>query len=77
MQSVQVTVMSFYLVTMTSFCSQRGEGVKKGQKIAVILNVWPLNGPYIRITSQDKLRNGLKLDERTRITGQSQLGAIH
>ena len=36
--------MSYYLVTMTSFCSQRGEGVKKGQKIAVILNVWPFIG---------------------------------
>ena len=35
--------MSCYVVTMTSFCSQRGEGVKKGQKIAVILNdIWPL-----------------------------------
>ena len=42
MQSVLVTVMSCYLVKMTSFCSQRGEGVKKGQKFAVILNVWPL-----------------------------------
>ena len=27
---------------MTSFCSQRGGGVKKGQRIAVTLNVWPL-----------------------------------
>ena len=35
-----------YCVKMTSFCSQRGEGVKKGQKIAVILNVWPLK--YLR-----------------------------
>ena len=34
--------MSCYLVTMTSFCRQRGEGVKKGQRIAVILYVWPL-----------------------------------
>ena len=32
------------LVTMTSFCVQRGEGVKKGQKIAVILKVCPLSG---------------------------------
>ena len=31
LQSVLVTVMSSFLVTMTSFCSQRGEGVKKGQ----------------------------------------------
>ena len=34
--------MSFYLVLMTPVCSQRGEDVKKGQKIGVILNVWPL-----------------------------------
>ena len=30
------------LVTMTSFCVQRGEGVEKGSKIAVILKVCPL-----------------------------------
>ena len=45
MQS-EVTVMSRYLVTITSFRSQRGEGVKKAQKIAVVLNVWPLSILY-------------------------------
>ena len=32
LQSVIVTVMSCYLVTMTSFCSQRGEGGQKRPK---------------------------------------------
>ena len=31
---------------MTSFCVQRGEGVKKGRKIAVILKVCPLTTTY-------------------------------
>ena len=35
-----------YKVTMTSFCVQRGEGVKKGRKIAVILKVCPLTTTY-------------------------------
>ena len=39
LQSLLVTVMPFYLVTVTSFCGQMGDGVKKGQKIAVILNL--------------------------------------
>ena len=30
------------LVTMTSFCGQRGKVVEKGPKIAVILKVCPL-----------------------------------
>ena len=54
MQSVKVIVTSCYLVTMTSFFSQRGEGVKKGQKVAVILNVWPLK---VSIVSEESLKN--------------------
>ena len=42
MRLVLVTMTSQYKVTMTSFCVQRGEGVKKGRKIAVILKVCPL-----------------------------------
>ena len=37
------SVMSCYLVTMTSFCSQRGEGVKNGQKNADISMYGPLD----------------------------------
>ena len=42
MRSVLVTMTSWYKVTMTSFCVQRGEGVKKSPKNAVILKVCPL-----------------------------------
>ena len=42
MRSVLVTMTSQYIVTMTSFCVQRGGGGQKGQKIAVILKVCPL-----------------------------------
>ena len=44
---------------MTSFCSQRGEGVKKGQKIAVILNVWPL-GITVGKPRGHETRKGIK-----------------
>ena len=41
-----------------SFCSQRGEGVKKGQKIAVVLIVWPLSILYnvFKLNYGDKKR---------------------
>ena len=42
MRSVLLTMTSYYKVTMTSFWVQRGEGFKKGRKIAVILKVCPL-----------------------------------
>ena len=46
--SISNGVMSCYLVTRTTFCSQReGEGVKTRQKIAHILNVWP---PFLHLT---------------------------
>ena len=47
MRSVLVTMASQYKVTMTSFCVQRREGVKKGRKMAVILKVCPLKASGI------------------------------
>ena len=47
MRSVLVTMTSQYKVIMTSFCVQRGEGVKNGPKIAVILKVCPLKDSYL------------------------------
>ena len=41
LHSVYVTVISWYLVIMTSFCSQGGEGQNR-PKNAVILNVCPV-----------------------------------